>query len=104
MLYVDNIVLDVETSEEANAKVEEWRAIFESKRLRISRTKTEYLRWSTFQSNGKIDGDVTHCIKASLLKWRAATRVLRDKKFSIRLKSKFYRVVIRPTLLYGSKC
>ena len=44
MLYVDNIVLDVETSEEANAKVEEWRAIFESKRLRISRTKTEYLR------------------------------------------------------------
>ena len=69
----------------------------------VNTNKFKYLG-SVIQSNGAINGDVTHCIKASLLKWRAATRVLRDKKFSIRLKSKFYRVVIRPTLLYGSKC
>ena len=38
------------------------------------------------------------------LKWRSATGVLCDKKFSIRLKGKFYRVAIRPTLLYGTEC
>ncbi|XP_060183241.1 uncharacterized protein LOC132613217 [Lycium barbarum] len=30
--------------------------------------------------------------------------VLCDKKVSPRLKGKFYRVVVRPTLLYGAEC
>ena len=37
------------------------------------------------------------------LKWRTATGVLCDKKVSVRLKGKFYRVAIRPALLYGTE-
>ena len=36
------------------------------------------------------------------LKWRAAIEVLCDRKFPSRLKVKFYRVAIRPALLYGT--
>ena len=36
--------------------------------------------------------------------WRAATGVLCDRKFSVRLKGKFYRVAIRPALLFGIEC
>ena len=134
MLFADDIVLVAETSEEANTKLEEWRAVLESHGLRISRTKIDYLRCnfsgdeqhdgpdvtieedvvasrtkfkylgSIIQNDGEIDGDVTHCIQAGWLKWRSATGVLCDKKFPIRLKGKFYRVAIRPALLYGIEC
>ena len=67
-----------------------------------STKKFKYLV-SVIQSNGEIDGDVTHRIQAGWLKWRAATGVLCDRKFSIRLKGKFYRSAIRPALLYGTK-
>ena len=65
--------------------------------------KFKYLG-SMIQSNGEIDGDISNRIQAGLLKWRAATGVLCDKKFLRRLKGKFYRVAIRQTLLYGTEC
>ena len=43
-------------------------------------------------------------IQASWLQWQAATGVLCDRKFPIRLKGKFYRVAIRLALLYGTEC
>ena len=106
MLFGDDIVLVVETKKEVNSKLEEWREVFKDKGLCVSRTKTEYLHCdfsgtasigetkvsidekvvtsttkygylrSTIQSNGDIDGDVTHQIQAGWLKWRAATGVL----------------------------
>ena len=133
MLFADDIVLVVETKEEASSKLEELREALEGKRLRISHTKTVYLRCnfsgtesieelevtiggevitctskfkylgSVIQSNQEIDGDVTNRIQAGRLKWRAATGVLCDKKFPRRLKSKFFRVAIRPALLYGTE-
>ena len=42
MLFADDIVLIGESSEEASTKLEDRREILESKRLSISRTKTEY--------------------------------------------------------------
>ena len=68
-----------------------------------STKKFKYLG-SVIQSNGEIDGDVTHHIQAGWLKWRAATGVLCDRKFSIRLKGEFYRCAIRPALLYEIEC
>ena len=65
-------------------------------------TKFKYLG-SLIQSNGEIDGDVTHHIRVGWLKWRAATEVLCDKKFPTKLKGNFYKVSIRPALLYGSE-
>nr|XP_043629981.1 uncharacterized protein LOC122601281 [Erigeron canadensis] len=53
---------------------------------------------------GGIDEDVTHRIQAGWMKWRATTRVMCDKRISLKLKGKFYRVAIRPAMLYGSEC
>ncbi|KAG5578791.1 hypothetical protein H5410_049418 [Solanum commersonii] len=54
--------------------------------------------------SGDIDEDVTHRIGVAWMKWRLASGVLCDKKIPSRLKGKFYRVVVRPALLYGAEC
>jgi len=37
-------------------------------------------------------------------KWKNAFGVLCDKKIPVRLKERVYRMVVRPTLLYGAEC
>ncbi|KAG5604823.1 hypothetical protein H5410_026315 [Solanum commersonii] len=59
---------------------------------------------SVIQDSGDIDEDVTHRIGVAWMKWRLASGVLCDKKIPSRLKGKFYRVVVRPALLYGAEC
>ena len=66
-------------------------------------SKFKYLG-SVIQSNGEIDGDVTHRTQAGWLKWRVATGMFCAKKFPSKLKGKFYCVAIRPALLYGIEC
>ena len=68
-----------------------------------STTKYGYLG-SIIQRDGEIDGDVNHRIHAGWLKWQAATTMLCDKKFPNKVKGKFYKVTIRTSLLYGTKC
>nr|XP_043637945.1 uncharacterized protein LOC122608942 [Erigeron canadensis] len=38
------------------------------------------------------------------MRWRSAFGVMCDKRIPLKLKGKFYRVAIRPTMLYGSEC
>ncbi|KAK4364064.1 hypothetical protein RND71_015422 [Anisodus tanguticus] len=59
---------------------------------------------SIIQGNGEIDDDVTHRIGAGWMKWRLASGVLCDKKVPPKLKGRFYRVVVRLTILYGAEC
>src|SRR5688572_9181971 len=67
MLFADDIIFVVETKEEANCKLEEWREALEGKGLRISRTKTEYLRcnFGGTESIGELEmtigGEVVAC-------------------------------------------
>ncbi|PHU07698.1 Potassium transporter 1 [Capsicum chinense] len=56
------------------------------------------------QGNGEIDEDVSHRIGAGWMKWKLALGVLCDKKVPPKLKGKFYRVVVRPAMLYGAEC
>jgi hypothetical protein len=56
------------------------------------------------QKNGDIDEDVSHKIEAGWLKWRQASGILCDPRVPLKLKGKFYRTVIRPTILYGTEC
>ena len=56
------------------------------------------------QSNGGIDEDVSHRIKAERMKWWEASGILCDKKVPHKLKGKFYRTAIRPAMLYGAEC
>ncbi|GJT23386.1 hypothetical protein Tco_0893323 [Tanacetum coccineum] len=58
---------------------------------------------SMMHKSRRIDEDVTHRIKATWLKWRAATGVLCDRNIPLKLKRKFYRVDIRPAMLYGKR-
>ncbi|KAM2797605.1 hypothetical protein COP1_002656 [Malus domestica] len=51
MLFADDIVLIDETQEGVNAKLNLWRDVLESKGLRLSRSKTEYMECK-FSANG----------------------------------------------------
>jgi hypothetical protein len=110
-----------------------WRRTLEVKGFRLSRSKTEYMKCDfsaitqeegdarldgqvvpkkdTFrylglmlQKNGDIDEDVSHRIKVGWLKWSQASGVLYDPRVPLKLKGKFYRTAIQPTMLYGVEC
>ncbi|GJR37011.1 retrovirus-related pol polyprotein LINE-1 [Tanacetum coccineum] len=127
MIFADDIVLIAESAEELNNKIERWREALEDNGLRVSREKTEYLRYnfgryevvhqevdvrigdrilqpkesfrylrSVIHRSGRIDEDVAHRIGVGWMKWRAASRVLCDRRIPLKLKGKFYRVAIMP--------
>ncbi|KAM2624012.1 hypothetical protein TB1_031028 [Malus domestica] len=134
MLFADGIVLIDETQEGVNAKLNLWREVLESKGLRLSRSKTEYMECkfsanggqnelgvrigdqeipksdrfrylgSILQKNGELNEDLNHRIQAGWMKWKSASGVLCDRRMPLKLKGKFYRTAIRPAMLYGTKC
>jgi hypothetical protein len=56
------------------------------------------------QTNGDINEDVSHIIKAGWLNWCQTSGVLCDPRVLLKLKDKFYRIVIRSTILYIAEC
>jgi hypothetical protein len=50
-----------------------------------------------------IDENVSHRTKAEWMKWHQASGTLYDKRVPQKLKGKFYRMVIRPAMLYGTE-
>nr|XP_043633667.1 uncharacterized protein LOC122604869 [Erigeron canadensis] len=120
MIFADDIALIAISTEELNQRLEKWREALEDHGLceirqngdevisiggRILRPK-ESFRYlgSVIHKSGGIDEDVTHRIQVGWMKWRAATGVMCDKRIPLKLKGKFYRVAIRPAMLYGSEC
>ena len=59
---------------------------------------------SVLQKDDDIDEDVRHRISAGWLKCRQAYGILCDKRVPQKLKGKFYRITIRPAMLYGAEC
>ncbi|KAE8660533.1 hypothetical protein F3Y22_tig00116951pilonHSYRG00347 [Hibiscus syriacus] len=102
MLFADDIVLVAETKSDRDQNEEDVEVFIEGHVLPLKNC-FKYLG-SMIHKDGGVDDDVTHRIKAGWLKWRAATGVLCDKKVPLKLKGKFYRMAIRPALLYGSEC
>ncbi|KAG5605125.1 hypothetical protein H5410_026617, partial [Solanum commersonii] len=85
---MDDIELIGEIRNGFNSRLEMWRQTLETKQFRLSRTYTEYLECRFNDWSGDIDREITFCIAMVLSK----------------LKGKFYRVMVRPTLLYGTEC
>nr|XP_016498922.1 PREDICTED: uncharacterized protein LOC107817584 [Nicotiana tabacum] len=133
MLFADDIVLIDETHDGVNARLEVWRQTLESKGIKLSRPKTDYLECkfsdgmyeegvkvkictqvvpkrdsfkyfrSIMQGKGEIDEDATHHIGAVWMRWRLASGFLYDKSVPAGL-GKFYIVVVGPATLYGGEC
>jgi hypothetical protein len=70
----------------------------------VSKKDTFYYLRSMLQKDGDIDEDLSHRIKAGWLNWRQASGVLCDPRVPLKLKGKFYRTAIRPTMLYRAEC
>jgi Reverse transcriptase (RNA-dependent DNA polymerase) len=133
MLFVDVVMLIDESRIGIDHKLESWRQTLESKGFKPSRTKTEYMMCqfggknsddgyvsldelvvsmndtfrylgSMLQSDGEIDEDVSHRIRAGWVKWKQSSGILYDKKVPNKLKDRFYRMVIRPAMMYGAEC
>lgn len=61
---------------------------------RVPQTDSYKYPGSVIQSNGDINLDVTHHVRAGPVKWMAATRALCDKNVPLKLKCKFYRLTV----------
>jgi predicted metal-dependent hydrolase len=60
-----------------------------------------YLR-SMLQSDGGINENVSHRIKAGWMKLRQIYGILCDKNVPNKLKGKFYRTAIKPVMIYNT--
>ena len=59
---------------------------------------------SIIQKNGEIDEDVNQRRKIGWQKWKKDSGVLCNKKISLKLNERAYRIVVGPTLLYRVEC
>jgi len=57
MLFADDIIHIDETKDGLKDKLEQWQSL-ESRRFRLSRLKTEYLKWG-FSGGGEDEGEIT---------------------------------------------
>ena len=133
MLFADDIVLSRQNHWELEDDLEIWRNALERRGLKMSRSKTEYLKTggvnngeklkllgekvkraknfkylgSTFNSDGRCE-EVRRRIQARWMSWKKVSGVLSEleegvRKLSARIKSKMYKSVVRPAMLYKMK-
>ena len=127
MLFADDIVLCRKNHRDLEEDLEIWRNELERRGLKVSRSKTEYLRaggvddgeelklqgekvkraknfkylGSTVNNDGRCEEEVRRRIQAGWMSCRMVSGVLCDRKLSAKVKGKMYKSVVRPTMLYG---
>ena len=127
MLFADDIVLCRQNHRELEENLEIWRNALERRGLKVSGSKTEYLRvggvddgkelklqgekvkraknfkylGSTVNDDGRCEEEVRRRIQAGWMSWRKVSGVLCDRKLSAKVKGKMYKSVVRQTILYG---
>ena len=128
MMFADNVVLCTETKEEVEEQLESWRRALEDRGLKVNRQKTEYLcagegimvtgnvklgeneiprgngfRYlgSAVQADDGLDLEVEKRIQAGWNNWRKLIGVLCDKRVLLRMKSRIYKLMVLPAMMYG---
>ena len=128
ILFADDLELCEETKGEAEQQLEVWRNAMESRGLRASQQKTEYLapltsEWrltmdnrelptvskfkylgSTVDAEGGVETNFKSRVRPAWNKWRELTGVVCDKKVPLKLKHQLYKTAIKPTLCYVREC
>ena len=109
MLFADDIVLCRQNHRKLEEDLEIWRNALERRGLKVSRSKTKYLRvggvddgekvkkTKNFKYLGSTVSNDGRC-EEEVMSWRKVPGVLCDKKLSAKVKGKS---VVRPTILYG---
>ena len=59
---------------------------------------------SVIEGRGGCGKDVDGRIKVDWSRWRDLSGFIYDKKVPMKLKSKLYKTVVRPAIVYGSEC
>ena len=128
MLFADDIVLCSTSKAEVERKTENWRKALEDRGLKISRKKTEYLRFceggdgevrlqgeilkrvdrfkylgSTVAEDGELDAEIDHRVQSGWKNWKNMTGVLCDRRINVKLKGKVYKTAVRPAMLYSAE-
>ena len=119
MLFADDIVLYRQNYRKLEEDLEIWRNALERRALKMSWSKTEYLRvegvddeeelklqekvkraknfkylGSTVSSDGRCEDEVRRRIQAGWMSWRKVSCVLCDRKLSAKVKSKMNKSVV----------
>ena len=124
------MVLENETREGVEEELERWKEALESRGLKVSRAKMEYMcinkdgcngvdgqvrmqgqvvpevedfkyLRSKIVCNGKSDREMKKRIQAGWNNWRKVTGLVYDRKVPVRLKGCIHKVIVRPAILYG---
>ena len=109
-------------------KLECWRYALERRRIKVSRSKTEYLCVNeekdkkktgkmedtkvprvkefkhlglTVQESDSCDREVKRRVQAGWNRWRKVSGVICDRRLPARVKGKVYSSVVRPAIVYG---
>ncbi|XP_047488444.1 uncharacterized protein LOC125038865 [Penaeus chinensis] len=131
MLFAGDLVISATGEKNLETKLRKWKKALEGRGLKVNMKKTVVMRsskgarrkintkeessakydqvykfkyfGSTMASEGGCEGAEKDRVKAAWAKWREVSAVMCDKKLPAKLKSKMYKTVIRPVLLYGAE-
>ena len=98
MLFADDIVLSRQNHREIEDDLQIWRNALERKSLKVSLSKTEYLKAGGVEGEEelKLQGEEAKRAKAGWISLKKVSGVLCDSKLSARVKDKMYKAVVRP--------
>ena len=127
MMFADDVVLIQEQKELLETEIENWRDALETRGLKVSRSKTEYVCFnkkseqeppklqdnvlkeseefkyvgSTIHKDGSSKPEVNKRIQAGWSGWKKVTGVLCDKRVPAQVKGRIFKTMVRPAMLYG---
>ena len=68
----------------------------------LERVNTFKYLGATLAENGDLDAEMTHRIQSGWKNWKRISRILCDRRISLRVKGKVYKRVVRPAMMYST--